>query len=133
MRKSVWMRSPRLSLRGTRRQTRKRMLLKSPSLRVIQSRVRTSQTWVTNKRGKNLRRLFCQRTNPKSYRTNPMLPTPRMMKAKMPEERVKKLLAPAGIASRRKAEELITAGRVSVNGATVTELGSKADLSKDKV
>ena len=51
----------------------------------------------------------------------------------MPEERLQKLLAHAGIASRRKAEELILAGRVSVNGATVTELGSKADLSKDKV
>src|SRR4051812_26917618 len=51
----------------------------------------------------------------------------------MPEERLQKLLAHAGIASRRKAEELITAGRVSVYGATVTELGSKADLTKDKV
>ncbi|MFL6416292.1 MAG: pseudouridine synthase [Bryobacteraceae bacterium] len=51
----------------------------------------------------------------------------------MPEERLQKLLAHAGIASRRKAEELITAGRVSVNGKTVTELGSKADLATDKV
>ncbi len=51
----------------------------------------------------------------------------------MPEERLQKILAHAGVASRRKAEELITAGRVSVNGKTVTELGSKADLSVDKV
>lgn len=51
----------------------------------------------------------------------------------MPEERLQKILAHAGIASRRKAEELIVAGRVSVNGATITELGSKADLSVDKV
>ena len=51
----------------------------------------------------------------------------------MPEERLQKILAHAGIASRRKSEELILAGRVSVNGATVTELGSKADLSVDKV
>ncbi len=51
----------------------------------------------------------------------------------MPEERLQKILAHAGVASRRKAEELITAGRVSVNGKTVTELGSKADLSADKV
>jgi pseudouridine synthase len=51
----------------------------------------------------------------------------------MPEERLQKLLAHAGIASRRKAEELIIAGRVSVNGETVTELGSKADLATDKV
>ena len=51
----------------------------------------------------------------------------------MPEERLQKILAHAGIASRRKAEELIIAGHVSVNGETVTELGSKADLSRDRV
>jgi 23S rRNA pseudouridine2605 synthase len=51
----------------------------------------------------------------------------------MPEERLQKILAKAGVASRRKSEELILAGRVSVNGKTVTELGSKADLSIDKV
>lgn len=51
----------------------------------------------------------------------------------MPEERLQKLLAHAGITSRRKAEELIVAGRVSVNGKTITELGSKADLEVDKV
>ena len=51
----------------------------------------------------------------------------------MPEQRLQKILADAGIASRRKAEELITAGRVSVNGETVTQLGSKADLGVDKV
>jgi len=51
----------------------------------------------------------------------------------MPEERLQKILARAGIASRRKSEELILAGRVSVNGATVTELGSKADIEVDKV
>lgn len=51
----------------------------------------------------------------------------------MPEERLQKILAHAGIASRRKAEDLIVAGRVSVNGETVTELGSKADLTVDRV
>ncbi len=51
----------------------------------------------------------------------------------MAEERLQKLLAHAGIASRRKAEELIISGHVSVNGHTVTELGSKADLAVDKV
>ncbi len=51
----------------------------------------------------------------------------------MPEERLQKLLAHAGITSRRKAEDLIIAGRVSVNGRTITELGSKADLQVDKV
>ncbi len=51
----------------------------------------------------------------------------------MPEERLQKILAHAGVTSRRKAEELIMAGRVSVNGKTITELGSKADPAVDKV
>lgn len=51
----------------------------------------------------------------------------------MPEERLQKILAHAGIASRRKAEELIASGHVSVNGVTVTELGSKANLETDEV
>ncbi|MGH9584950.1 MAG: pseudouridine synthase [Bryobacteraceae bacterium] len=51
----------------------------------------------------------------------------------MPEERLQKILSHAGVASRRKAEDLILAGRVSVNGKTVTELGSKADLAVDRV
>ena len=51
----------------------------------------------------------------------------------MPEERLQKLISRAGIASRRKAEELILTGHVSVNGATVVELGSKADLAVDRV
>jgi 23S rRNA pseudouridine2605 synthase len=48
-------------------------------------------------------------------------------------ERLQKILAAAGIASRRKAEELITAGHVSVNGKIVTELGTKADLAHDTI
>jgi 23S rRNA pseudouridine2605 synthase len=48
-------------------------------------------------------------------------------------ERLQKIIAAAGIASRRKAEELITQGRVTVNGHTVTELGSKADLGSDHI
>jgi 23S rRNA pseudouridine2605 synthase len=51
----------------------------------------------------------------------------------MAEERLQKILSHAGVASRRKAEELILAGRVSVNGQTVTELGSKADVARDRV
>ena len=48
-------------------------------------------------------------------------------------DRLQKILAAAGVASRRKAEELITAGRVSVNGKIVTELGSKADPTVDAI
>lgn len=51
----------------------------------------------------------------------------------MPQERLQKLLAHAGVASRRKAEQLIVEGRVKVNGAVVTELGSKADPEQDHI
>ena len=51
----------------------------------------------------------------------------------MPLERLQKIIAAAGIASRRKAEELIQAGLVSVNGNIVTELGSKADPQTDSI
>ena len=51
----------------------------------------------------------------------------------MAAERLQKIIAAAGIASRRKAEELISQGRVSVNGRIVTELGSKADLKTDHI
>jgi 23S rRNA pseudouridine2605 synthase len=44
-----------------------------------------------------------------------------------------KILSQAGVASRRHAEQLITEGRVTVNGAAVTELGSKADLERDHI
>src|SRR5438105_2344982 len=51
----------------------------------------------------------------------------------MPPERLQKIIAAAGIASRRAAEKLITGGAVSVNGQIVTELGTKADLERDHV
>jgi len=51
----------------------------------------------------------------------------------MAEERLQKILARAGVASRRKAEELILAGRVWVNGAVVDRLGSKADPDHDHI
>jgi len=47
--------------------------------------------------------------------------------------RLQKLLSQANISSRRKAEELIIAGRVRVNGEVVRELGSKADPDKDRI
>ena len=51
----------------------------------------------------------------------------------MAEERLQKIIAAAGIASRRKAEELITQGRVVVNGQIVSTLGAKADPEKDHI
>ncbi len=51
----------------------------------------------------------------------------------MPSERLQKIIAAAGIASRRKAEQLISGGLVSVNGQIVTELGSKADPENDHI
>lgn len=49
------------------------------------------------------------------------------------QERLQKILSSAGITSRRAAEVMITEGRVSVNGVTVTELGSKADPETDRI
>ncbi len=49
------------------------------------------------------------------------------------QTRLQKLLAHAGIASRRECEEIIAAGRVTVNGKVMTELGSKADPDVDDV
>jgi len=51
----------------------------------------------------------------------------------MPQERLQKILAHAGVASRRKAEELILAGKVKVNGKLVTKLGAKADPEHDHI
>src|SRR5918992_2624773 len=49
------------------------------------------------------------------------------------EIRLQKIISAAGIASRRAAEKLIAEGRVSVNGKTVTELGTKADPDVDHI
>lgn len=51
----------------------------------------------------------------------------------MPLERLQKIIAAAGIASRRKAEELIASGHVQVNGTVITELGTKADPDTDHI
>jgi len=51
----------------------------------------------------------------------------------MAEQRLQKLLAHAGVASRRKAEQLMLEGRVTVNGRVITELGSKADPDRDHI
>jgi 23S rRNA pseudouridine2605 synthase len=49
------------------------------------------------------------------------------------EERLQKLIAQAGVASRRAAEKLIEAGEVTVNGEIITELGKKADPATDHI
>ncbi len=49
------------------------------------------------------------------------------------QERLQKILAHAGVASRRKAEQLIAEGRVELNGQMVKELGTKADPRKDLI
>jgi len=51
----------------------------------------------------------------------------------MAEQRLQKILAQAGIASRRKAEQLMLDGRVTVNGEIVTEMGAKADAERDHI
>lgn len=57
------------------------------------------------------------------------MPPPAPAKA----ERLQKILSQAGMASRRKAEEMIQAGRVRLNGRVVTQLGTKADPRKDRI
>jgi pseudouridine synthase len=51
----------------------------------------------------------------------------------MSVDRLQKIIARAGLASRREAEEMILAGRVRVNGRVVTELGTKADAARDHI
>jgi len=48
-------------------------------------------------------------------------------------ERLQKVMARAGVASRRRCEEMIAAGMVKVNGRVVTELGAKVDPTQDKI
>ncbi|MDI6799123.1 MAG: pseudouridine synthase [Actinomycetota bacterium] len=55
------------------------------------------------------------------------------MTKKVEQARLQKVLAEAGLGSRRKCEELIASGRVKVNGAVVSELGSRVDPLKDEV
>ncbi len=49
------------------------------------------------------------------------------------QERLQKIIATAGVASRRHAEQLIAAGEVTVNGKVITELGTKADPEADHI
>jgi pseudouridine synthase len=51
----------------------------------------------------------------------------------MTAERLQKIMAGCGVASRRASEEMIAAGRVRVNGVVVRELGTKADVERDEI
>src|SRR5438105_14922601 len=51
----------------------------------------------------------------------------------MQQTRLQKIIAHAGVSSRREAEAMIREGRITVNGRTVTELGSKADADRDHI
>jgi 23S rRNA pseudouridine2605 synthase len=51
----------------------------------------------------------------------------------VPEERLQKILSQAGVASRRQAEKIMLEGRVTVNGAVASELGTKANLETDHI
>lgn len=60
-------------------------------------------------------------------------PTREDLKKENMQERLQKIIARAGIASRRHAEQLILSGQVRVNGQVVRELGTKADAAQDKI
>lgn len=64
-----------------------------------------------------------------AYSPSPLAPRP----SPGGEVRLQKLIAGTGLASRRKAEQLIASGRVTVNGKVVTELGTKVDPERDHV
>ncbi len=62
-----------------------------------------------------------------------MVKTTKRREVVMEKMRLNKFLAEAGIASRRKADELIKEGRIEVNGKVVTDFGIKVDPEKDLV
>ena len=81
----------------------------------------------------DLRRFAFSDTDEAPDRGRTSLNPYRPQKLAMSEERLRRSSRSAGVASRRKAEQMITEGRVTVNGTIITELGSKADLERDHI
>mgnify|MGYP001545025077 CR=1 FL=1 len=90
---------------------------------------RTMQKQSRNRRPNRTSGGGAPRKRAASRRRPPQTPTA----ANDPQQRLQKILASAGIASRRECEQLILEGRVEVDGEVVTELGSKADPSKQEI
>jgi 23S rRNA pseudouridine2605 synthase len=111
----------------------------------------TATVKITPKRapGKNAAKPMARNTGPWKPTARPKTgPRPAKAPAKVPAasasglkprtkaptgERLQKILAAAGVASRRACEAIILEGRVQVNGVTVTELGSRADARRDEI
>lgn len=70
---------------------------------------------------------------PKRSKKTPAAKAPAPKAPAATAERLQKILAKTGVASRRKGEAMILAGRVQVNGTIVTELGTRADLTRDHI
>jgi pseudouridine synthase len=100
---------------------------------------RTKRRTVENPRTPNPRTSNPRTSNSRPPNSEPNLNTHRAPRTENREHevrvlvpvRLQKILSQAGIASRRAAERLIAEGRVSINGATVTEMGVKADPADD--
>jgi ribosomal 50S subunit-recycling heat shock protein len=71
--------------------------------------------------------------NPNAGRAAQNKAQPRVTIKRPESERLQKVIAQAGVTSRRKAEEMITGGRVTVNGVKVSELGTKVKPASDKI
>src|SRR3990167_10652066 len=73
------------------------------------------------------------RQNPPPRQALPPILLPSLPVSRMASERLQKIMARAGLTSRRQAEEWITAGRVSVDGKVVRELGTRADALASRI
>src|SRR5207302_7871350 len=102
----------------------------SPNQSKNPSRNHRRSTTPSRPRSPSLRRTL---STSKLKPSKPPQTSPAKNPPEMPPERLQKILAHAGIASRRQSEDLIREGRVRVNGTVITELGTKADLDQDHI